>query len=386
MFDFDSPAFTAGTHRACAPEETWDRIVPLFPTAGITRVAEVTWLDTLGVPVWQAVRPASHRLTVSQGKGATDAAAKVSAAMESLEIWHAEAVPARVRAAAASDLDLGYDPHLLVKAPGSLYHDRAQIGWVAATEVRTGDHSWLPQQLVELDYRPRDHFKAPMFHATSTGLASGNTWDEATLHALLEVLEREALCAAAARIPHRVDLGTVTDPACVDLVDRMSSGGNEVAVYDMTVDPQIPCFSVKLRSSGIGIDFDGSGAHLESGVALSRALTEAAQARVTDISGAREDIDPAIYRVLGALLPPPRRHEPAAEELVPYRTGTAYGTSISAALARVADRAAAWLGAEPMVVRLQRGLDLPVVKVVVPGARRDESATHRRAESAAGAR
>src|SRR5690242_2091930 len=82
--------FVDGTHRVCTPEETWRRIQPALAAAGVTRVADVTGLDHLGIPVFQAIRPASRNLSVSQGKGLSAAAARVSAAMEALELWHAE--------------------------------------------------------------------------------------------------------------------------------------------------------------------------------------------------------------------------------------------------------------------------------------------------------
>ena len=82
--------FRLGTHRVRPPEETWEALRGVLPRVGITRVADVTGLDRIGIPVWQAVRPASRSLSVSQGKGATPAAARASAVMESIELWHAE--------------------------------------------------------------------------------------------------------------------------------------------------------------------------------------------------------------------------------------------------------------------------------------------------------
>ena len=77
-----------GTHRVRHPDQTWDLIAPLLPRFGITRVADVTGLDVLGVPVAMAVRPLAATLSVSQGKGATYTHAAVSAAMEAIEVWH----------------------------------------------------------------------------------------------------------------------------------------------------------------------------------------------------------------------------------------------------------------------------------------------------------
>ena len=76
----------------------------MFPRFGITRLAEVTGLDRIGIPVWMAIRPNSRTLAVSQGKGLTDAAAQASALMEAAEIASAERFPVPRRVATARDL------------------------------------------------------------------------------------------------------------------------------------------------------------------------------------------------------------------------------------------------------------------------------------------
>src|SRR6266581_2284150 len=68
----------------------WRRFSPLQRRAGITRIAELTGLDTLGIPVFAAIRPMGLSLSTQQGKGTTALAARVSALMESLETWSAE--------------------------------------------------------------------------------------------------------------------------------------------------------------------------------------------------------------------------------------------------------------------------------------------------------
>src|SRR5262245_6907217 len=87
----------AGTHRACSPEQTLHAYRPFMPRFGITRLANVTGLDVVGIPVYMCVRPNSRNLSVSQGKGLDVASAKVSALMESIEGWHAESVELPIR-------------------------------------------------------------------------------------------------------------------------------------------------------------------------------------------------------------------------------------------------------------------------------------------------
>src|SRR3954463_14012388 len=92
-YPLDDPAakvFRAGTHRVTSPDETLARVPPLLPEMGITRIANVTGLDRIGIPVVMVCRPNARTLSVSQGKGLTLAAAKVSGVMESIELHHSE--------------------------------------------------------------------------------------------------------------------------------------------------------------------------------------------------------------------------------------------------------------------------------------------------------
>ena len=53
------------THRAMAPEETIKNVEPKLRTAGVTRVAEITHLDRVGIPVYSAIRPGAAEGAVS---------------------------------------------------------------------------------------------------------------------------------------------------------------------------------------------------------------------------------------------------------------------------------------------------------------------------------
>src|SRR5215213_7749031 len=122
------PQYQFGTQRAVAPSETLRRIRPLLPGAGITRLADVTGLDWIGLPVYQAIRPNSRNISVSQGKGVTRTQAKVSALMESLESFHAEHIqqPSVHATLGAMRRQLDYDPYalaILAAPPMSLRRD-----------------------------------------------------------------------------------------------------------------------------------------------------------------------------------------------------------------------------------------------------------------------
>jgi ribosomal protein S12 methylthiotransferase accessory factor len=70
--------------------DSWAAIDARLGEMRITRVANVTGLDDIGVPVVMACRPMARTLSVFQGKGLTLEAARVSGAMEAIETFHAE--------------------------------------------------------------------------------------------------------------------------------------------------------------------------------------------------------------------------------------------------------------------------------------------------------
>jgi len=77
----DSIVYHAGTYRTSLPEETWERVLPVLPRFGITRVADITGLDDVGLPVHVAYRPDGLTYAVSIGTGTTPAQSRVSAVL-----------------------------------------------------------------------------------------------------------------------------------------------------------------------------------------------------------------------------------------------------------------------------------------------------------------
>lgn len=287
--------YFSGTHRSLPPAETLRRVVPWFPAAGITRVADVTHLDRVGIPVYQAVRPASRNLSVSQGKGTTVEASKASAVMEALELWHAEDLShLTMRRASVADMARLNPPPLRQlpwRGDGSGLHD-LPMDWLAVTSLDGQAAGWLPRSLFELDLVGVERWDLRPFQQTSNGLASGNNHDEALLHGLYELVERHAL-ACVRHHPERkraVDLEAVEHGDCRDLVRRLHDAGGKLRVFDVTWDVGIPVIMAALIFNDLPWTWHGSGCHLSPAVALSRALTEAAQSRLTYIAGVRDDL------------------------------------------------------------------------------------------------
>jgi len=60
---------TQGTWRIRAPNETLAAVLPRARAAGVTRLATITHLDRIGLPVVMAIRPASRGLSVWSARG-----------------------------------------------------------------------------------------------------------------------------------------------------------------------------------------------------------------------------------------------------------------------------------------------------------------------------
>ena len=346
----------------------------MLPAAGITRLADITGLDWIGVPVYQAMRPNSRVLAVATGKGLTRAQAQVSALMEALEGFHAEEIdqPTVCETVGRMRRQLAYDPYALPLSEPSFLHDRLAIEWVAATDLWTGAPSWVPRQLCELNFCVTERCYTPLFRRSSNGLASGNRFAEALVHGLCEVIERDA-CWRNDRArfdPERsVAVETVYPRLAQRLLGHFARAGMETAIVDMSGPTGLPCFEAWLdHSDGPGL-MRGAGCHPSRLIALLRALTECAQSRLTYISGSRDDIHRRTYQsatsrsAVEQFRPVPNESRRSFAS-APTLAGTGFRAQVRAIVSRIQ----AVTGMSPLAVDLKRaGFGIPVVFVLAPG-------------------
>ena len=291
-----------GTHRSHTPEQTLEKINPFLKDMGITRVANLTGLDDIGIPVIGVSRPNSKSLATSQGKGHSVNAAKASGMMESIEGFHAENIDLKTVTESYKNLNHKIDISRLAMSCEREFSEDIIIPWVRCLRIDNEDTVWLPYELIHADFTvpvPDNH---GYFIADSNGLASGNTILEAINHGLYEVIERDCL-ALWQLTPHelhhekRVNLDTINDEFLNNIINKLKQKNIHVGIWNITSDACIPTFICKILSdnnTGIRPAY-GSGTHLNKNIALSRAITEAAQSRVTFIAGARDDQYHEIY-------------------------------------------------------------------------------------------
>jgi len=282
--------------RAVTSSALLDGIVPALTEAGITRIAELTELDRVGMPVFQAIRPMSRALSVHQGKGPTEADARVSAAMEAIESSAAEAVepvghcapfstlPADSRASALS----AYGP----SRGGGI--DDAAIEWLEGVNLGEGRPYFVPFDIVTLDLAA---IQRTPFIRSSTGLAAGATLADATTAAAFELVERESqarwLAAGLVGQAHyKVRSDTIEIEWFRALVDHLGDIGLTLSVYALRGIGGLPVVICRIDEPGVAPSYAGAACRHDPADALLRAFGEAAQSRLTVISGARDDIAP----------------------------------------------------------------------------------------------
>ncbi|MFE2531634.1 YcaO-like family protein [Streptomyces sp. NPDC059371] len=377
-----------GTHRVRRPADTWAVLDAVRDTYGITRVADVTGMDRLGVPVAKAVRPGARTVTVTQGGGVSALLARVSAVMKSLERWHAEYAcpPARVTGTPARELGLPYDVRGLRRNAGSLLTDRTPLDWIAATDAVTGAGTLVPQDCVRVDHEAGSLWRPPLLAASTDGLAAGNSHHEAVTHALYEVVERECTAAVAAVATERrryVDPRSVSEEPCVRLLRRLADACVWLEIVDVSGRWGLPCFVTRVWSPDHPVPAVGSGAHSNPATALCRALTESAERRLTAITRSRDDL-PGARNTSGAVPHPAPHPAPSARD---GRTVSWQDVAAPAIRFTEDETEALWLagvvrritGGSPVVVDLSTHSAFSVVKVVQVGsgsaARRGAPAT-----------
>jgi ribosomal protein S12 methylthiotransferase accessory factor len=378
--------FRLGTHRLNAPEQTIDKVWRLRGQLGITRVADVTGLDTIGVPVVSVYRPNARSLATAHGKGMSLALARASGLMEAAESFHAEHIVAPLRLASYMDLRrIGIatvDPMRLPRTRHSNFDPTVPILWIEGCELFAREPVWLPFECVHTNFTTPLPTGSGAFTLTSNGLASGNHLLEATSHGICEVIERDAHALWNARPEdkrlgeRRVDLATVEDESCRHVLECFSRAGLAVGCWDISSDIGVPCmacFLVDAQPHPVRLLYatSGLGCHPTPSIALLRAMTEAAQCRLTFISGARDDSDREIYeraRNRDAIEKTRQRLEDS-HRAIDFRTLTDNATQtfeddIRWQLARLRSAAVE----QVVVVDLSKEeIGIPVVRVVIPG-------------------
>jgi ribosomal protein S12 methylthiotransferase accessory factor len=283
---------------ACA--EALNRLTreELLEKFAISRVADVTGLDTIGVPVFTTTRALSQTLSIHAGKGLEAKFARAGAIAEAIEFEVAEHPFGDFRL--ANSLQLPEEDHLPVEdcfpIRASIVNELTPIAWEETTNIQNGAVKLVPSDLIWIV--PRLEAQPVMyFQVGSNGLASGATLEDAILSGLYEIVERDGwtihtyMMENLGILANRMPLVSLC-PEIEAIVKRLEEQDLKLHLFDCTTDYQVPVFTATILdlSGNCAGTFAGYGCHLNAESAALRAITEAIQGRACYISGARDDL------------------------------------------------------------------------------------------------
>ena len=290
------PKVSASTGiRVMPPEETLKRVMPLLEKAGMDPLEDITDRDNLGIPVYSVYRKMTAKGTFGNynGKGATPEQAKASAVMEAMERYSAEqresdeVAYGTMQQIRDSGMPYVEPADLILPARIMGMVESAEIAWTSCYDILRGEDVWVPACAVFYPYYPDGDLQLFRFH--TNGIAAGNTIEEAILHALFEVIERDAWSIAESFNRTNADV-IIDDPDSVPgrLLKNFNDAGIEINLKDLTTDvgvTTIGASSDDVRTKDPEMLDIGVGTHLNPEIAAIRALTEVAQSRTTHKHG-----------------------------------------------------------------------------------------------------
>jgi ribosomal protein S12 methylthiotransferase accessory factor len=252
--------------------------------------------------------------------------------------------------------------------------------WIEGYELLSGTSIWVPYEMVHTAKTLPSPAGVECFMGTTNGLASGNHFLEALSHGLCETVERDAatlhqLRGTEAMASRRIDVRTVDDPWCMEALDRLDRADMSTGIWDITTDVAIPAFRCVIAERSrdaprLMYGAEGMGCHPNRGIALLRAITEAAQARLTLISGARDNAtqqeyalarEPELMRRQAAVL---ARDADRDFRATPSFEGDSFQADVTWELEALRSAGIT----QAVVVDLTREeFNIPVVRVIVPG-------------------
>ena len=306
-----------GIPRCVSAADTVANLRSVAESLGVTRLADITGLDRIGIPVYSAIVPDSRDLlSVYNGKGLRPVDAKAGALMEAIE--RQTALNVRLpyiegTFAKLSETACVLDPKTLNLQLATDYSDNRTYSWCEGLDIVSGQPCYVPSKLAGFMWHDVPH-SSPFVLTDTNGLASGNCREEAICHALCELAERDAWTEAelgAHHLPRQrrlfalgpagevgpddLEMYPCLEPDSDELFENFHQAGLSPVVRDITSALGVPTIFASVADEniiGYPMAHSGMGTHPNARIALRRALSELAQSRCVDIQAVREDIAP----------------------------------------------------------------------------------------------
>ena len=183
---------TSGVPRTRTAKETYDTAVSLTEETGITDFLEITGKDRLGIPVWCTIRPKERRGKITAGAGITTADARCAAMMGTIERYSSTYSGGTMDIASYEEVGLtrAVDPEELILPRKTEIGEK--LHWVPGQDILHDEQVYIPANAVYHPYDPVG-MANQLFRSDPNGLGAGNVAEEAIIHGIYEVIERDAL-------------------------------------------------------------------------------------------------------------------------------------------------------------------------------------------------
>jgi len=279
--------------RAASPEHTLGLAKSWARAARIRAVSDITHLDCLGVPVFVSERAGAMSDGFTFGKGLAAIESEIGAHMEAIEHHFAEPGTAELETKWGTPRDLArgrVDADAVFEFAPMLNHRATpdqRLLLVRALDAESGASAWIPAELV---FNPAPDVGTVLYGASSNGLASGNSVEEASLHALFELIERDIWSMEFVRNASLRVVEQGLPPQIGGIAQTASRNGLRLVVRHVPNDFGMPFFAAFLFDPQRPEQrfFNGGwGCHLDRRIALMRAVTEVAQSRAAYLHGGR---------------------------------------------------------------------------------------------------
>ncbi len=284
--------YTYDQDKVCSPQETVARFKKKLAEVNLDILKEVRRIDNgrLDIPVYFSLTGKDAFEIIGNkkqmGKGSTPEQSQASACMELAERFSFFAFkknPANfIRATYPELAAKGYPLMDLSRLLQSVHDDRTSVDllaklledvpmqWTWATNLNRQEEVLVPFSW----FFAINEFNGP---------SAGNTYEEAIIQGICEIVERH-VCAVvdyekiAAPV---IDMASITDPVCRELIAKFTKNGIELYLNDFTLDTGIPTVSALAIDRSTFPELSEivwtAGTTPDPSKALIRALTEVAQ-------------------------------------------------------------------------------------------------------------
>jgi ribosomal protein S12 methylthiotransferase accessory factor len=413
-----TPMVLSGGYREVAPEETFRRYRHhISPITGIVQSLR-PYFSEEGMPIYNyssgrniALKSQtlfwlnSHLRSANGGKGKNWTQAKTGALCEAIERYSGtyQGDELVTRNSLEKLGEQGIHPNACMNYSEKQYQNRKELNracpkfyflvprpfdeslemdWTPLYSLTEGTFKYLPSCFCYAQYPAEDEWNL-FAYPDSNGGAAGNSIEEAILQGFLELVERDSVAIWWYNRLRRpaVDLLSFNEPYFRQVINYYKILKRALYVLDLTSDFGIPTFGAfSYRLDGPRPDiFFGFGAHVDAGIAIERAVIELNQI-LPVVNVPEEERLKDNYRIkdqsfIQWLKTATLENQPYLVPLddPPIRTAADYaplceptiGDSVTFCV-----ETAARVGLETLVLDLTRpDIEMPVVKVVVPGMR-----------------